>query len=429
MEKISISDLIGQISVALDAVEADLFGAQPFHSKRVSTLSMAMGRKLGFDDKHLFSLGGAALLHDSALTEYILSERKTKSTNPNIRTHCLMGEDNASYFPFPSPVDGFVLYHHEFADGSGAFGKKAGEYPLEAEIIGLADKVDVNWPLRNVHHDTLQQIRSDIERKIGSFYTRQTADLALSVLDEELIESLQDNVIHETLRHAMPAVSIDLDDTHLMRISHIAAKIIDYKSTFTKMHSVQIADKAWYMSGLYGYDSHERAMIYVAASFHDIGKLFIPTEILEKPGRLTLEEFNIIKSHAQKTWDVLGPIGGFGTAAVWAGNHHEKLDGSGYPRGIDGSRLDFISRLMGCVDIYQAVREPRPYHDARSHEDTMAVVTGMYEKGLIDRKIAEDLGRELCRFPDGLPASPFSEKETTVVREPQSDKITAHDGL
>jgi HD-GYP domain-containing protein (c-di-GMP phosphodiesterase class II) len=175
------------------------------------------------------------------------------------------------------------------------------------------------------------------------------------------------------------------------------ARIIDYKSIFTQRHSTQIANRAWVMSEYYQHDSAERTKLYIAAALHDIGKLKVPTAILEKPGRLTDEEFSVIREHARHTWELLKDIEGFQDIGIWASSHHEKLDGSGYPFKKEAPELDFNSRLLACIDIYQAVSEERPYHSKRNHRDTMEILFKM-TGGEIDRNIVEDMDIALSPF-------------------------------
>jgi HD-GYP domain-containing protein (c-di-GMP phosphodiesterase class II) len=183
-----------------------------------------------------------------------------------------------------------------------------------------------------------------------------------------------------------------------MDIADLTIRIIDYKSTFTRKHTAQIAARSWIMAEYYGYDHAMRSEIYFAAAMHDIGKLTIPSAILEKPGALTDEEFQIIKSHAYKTWEILKDIDGLERVCRWASNHHEKLDGTGYPFGKNAGSLDFPSRLIACLDIYQAVSEDRPYHAGRSHESTIAIMRDMAERNFIDGNIARDVDIVMRRY-------------------------------
>jgi HD-GYP domain-containing protein (c-di-GMP phosphodiesterase class II) len=145
------------------------------------------------------------------------------------------------------------------------------------------------------------------------------------------------------------------------------------------------------LSGHYGHTDAERAQLFFAAALHDIGKIAVPLEILEKPGSLTAEEFAVIQTHARHTYDWLGEVEGLGKIWQWASAHHEKLDGSGYPRGLRAEELDFNSRLLACIDIYQAICEERPYHAARHHQEAMPILYDMADKGKLDPRIVKDM--------------------------------------
>lgn len=144
--------------------------------------------------------------------------------------------------------------------------------------------------------------------------------------------------------------------------------------SFTKDHSAGVAEKAKRMAEHYQWE-HEKVMrYYFAGAMHDIGKLIVGNEILEKPDKLTTDEFSQMKDHAAATCRVLHEINGFDDIVEWAANHHEKLDGSGYSRGLDASALSFEDRLMACIDIYQALTEPRPYKDGMDHCKAMKIM-------------------------------------------------------
>jgi len=153
------------------------------------------------------------------------------------------------------------------------------------------------------------------------------------------------------------------------------------------------------MAGYYGYSKEDKAALFLASSLHDIGKIAVPVEVIEKNGPLDDDEFQIIKSHVRFTHDWLCNIPDFEIIRNWASNHHEKLNGLGYTFGKPGEELDFNSRLIACIDIYQAVSEERPYHSARSHAETMPVLYGMAAKKLIDEKIVKDIDKVMAEYP------------------------------
>ena len=270
-----------------------------------------------------------------------------------------------------------------------------GYYPLAAEFIAAADMIDVGRPLSRVPPDELPVLRELVNADMHRRFTGRAAGALLVVLDEDMLASLRDDHIEQSSCRSIPAWTMEMDDPALVPIAELIARIIDYKSAFTKIHTQQIANRAWVMAEHYGYDPAQKIQLYLAAALHDLGKLAIPPVVLEKPGKLDHDEFEIIKTHIVHTRELLSGLAGEGIGNIveWASNHHEKLDGRGYPLGKTGADLDFNSRLMACIDIYQAVSEERPYHPRRSHADTMPILHDMAEKGGIDPAIVRDMDK------------------------------------
>ena len=400
-----MDSLIKTIATALDAVEHELLGASTNHGKRIAVLCAKMGKVLGKSPEEIMGLTNCALLHDNALTEYILAERMGGHHDPAMKKHCEYGQRNVDTLQFKTSVKDFILYHHERADGKGPFGIKENEGPVEAELIAIADAIDVTHHLQRLTPDELSSIRHSIEKGTGKWYSKTSAQAMLEVLDWPTILSLGDDVIRETADAVLIPWTIDVEDQSVLGLAGFISKIIDYKSAFTQRHSTQIANRAWFMGGYYQYDNAERIKLYLAAALHDLGKLEVPTEILEKPGKLTDSEFSVIKNHVYLTWELLKDIDGLQSVCDWASNHHEKLTGKGYSFGKGADELDFNSRLMACIDIYQAVCEERPYHPARNHESTMQILYNVAEKGEIDKNIVNDISIALASY-DGKDLPP-----------------------
>jgi len=220
----------------------------------------------------------------------------------------------------------------------------------------------------------------------------------LEILDLPVLMSLKDDVIKQTAADSLSPWIVDIQTETVLGLAGFVARIIDYKSVFTQKHSTQIANKAWFMGKHYKYDHEKISELYLAAALHDLGKLAIPSEILEKPGKLTNEEFEIIKRHVHLTWELLKDVEGFETICQWASNHHEKLDGTGYSFGKKADELDFNSRLLICLDLYQAISEERPYHPKRNHADTIQILYEMADAGKIDKDIVKDFDAALAPY-------------------------------
>ena len=137
--------------------------------------------------------------------------------------------------------------------------------------------------------------------------------------------------------------------------------MVDAKSPFTYRHSIGVADAALSIARTLELPAERIKVVRRAALLHDIGKLRVPNSILDKPGRLTGEEFAVVKEHPALTRNILERVSVFGELAVIAGDHHEKLDGSGYPNHATASQLSLESRILGVADIYGALSEERPY--------------------------------------------------------------------
>jgi HD-GYP domain-containing protein (c-di-GMP phosphodiesterase class II) len=401
-----MDSLIKTIAAALDIVEGELVGASTNHGKRIAVLCAKMGEALGLSVEEISSLTACALLHDNALTEYIMSERTGVLRNSIIKKHCEYGQRNVDALHFKTNVKDFILYHHERADGSGPFGIREGEGPLEAELISLADSLDVAHHLQRMEAEDVSHIRRIITENTGKHYSTAASKSMLEILDWPLLLSLKDNVIKETAETAIPPWIADVEEEASFGLAGFIAKIIDYKSVFTRRHSTQIADKAWFMGGYYKYDPVQQRELYLAAALHDIGKLATPLGILEKTDTLNNAEFSVIKDHVRLTWELLKDIEGFSTICTWASSHHEKLDGSGYPFGKKADEMDFNSRLIACIDIYQAVSEERPYHPGRNHHDTMKILHEMANNGKIDSTIVADMDTALLPYDGGDLPSP-----------------------
>lgn len=155
------------------------------------------------------------------------------------------------------------------------------------------------------------------------------------------------------------------------------------------MHSAGVAASARKLAEIIGMSKKECRMIEIAGNLHDIGKLVVPNSILEKPGRLTDAEFNIIKEHPYYTRMILSDIDGFERITEWAGNHHEKLNGRGYPRHLSADDLDIGARIMAVADIFSAITEDRPYRKGMDRKQAMDIMDENVKFGAISGEIVQ----------------------------------------
>ena len=141
------------------------------------------------------------------------------------------------------------------------------------------------------------------------------------------------------------------------------ARTVDAKSPWTAGHSERVTDLAIKISKIMGCTKKEITSLHQAALVHDIGKIGIPNTILDKPGKLTDNEFDHIKKHPLIGARILEPITGFSDAINVVLQHHERCDGSGYPFGLKGDAISLGARIIAVADVYDALVSERPYRD------------------------------------------------------------------
>ena len=141
------------------------------------------------------------------------------------------------------------------------------------------------------------------------------------------------------------------------------ARTIDAKDEYTNGHSIRVGYYSKLIAQNLGMKDDEVDNIYYIALLHDIGKIAIPDMILNKPGRLTDEEFKIMKSHTTRGAKILKGISTIPQIIEGAKSHHEKYDGSGYPEGLKGEEIPFVARIICCADCFDAMASKRVYKD------------------------------------------------------------------
>ena len=171
-----------------------------------------------------------------------------------------------------------------------------------------------------------------------------------------------------------PVIGVSIRNAHLLEerqkkfdsILQVMAVSIDARDPLTAGHSEKVTEYAVGICIELEMSQDYTEMIRVAALLHDYGKIGVPDAILKKNGRLTEDEYEIVKSHAQKTQEILQQInfeGLFRQIPEIAGSHHEKIDGSGYPRGLKGKEIPLGARIIAVADFFEAITSKRHYRD------------------------------------------------------------------
>lgn len=289
-----------------------------------------------------------------------------------IRTRCTRGADIARRLRFPASVTEAIHSLDEHFDGSGRPEGLAGPaIPLGARIALLAQVVDV-FQFTGGRAAAYAEVRG----RSGSWFDPdivaafEAASNAVGFWDTLKGPHLERLVM--TLEPAQH--SIALDDDYLDAIAEAFGAVIDAKSPFTAGHSERVGYYTDALAQRLGVDPGRRRWLRRAALLHDVGKLGVSNTILDKPGRLDPDEWAAVKLHAVYSEEILGRISAFGELARIAAAHHEKLDGSGYPRGIGSDAIPLETRIITTADIFDAITAERPYHGATSPERALEIM-------------------------------------------------------
>lgn len=157
-------------------------------------------------------------------------------------------------------------------------------------------------------------------------------------------------------------------------------KFIDAKDTYTGLHSSSVTDYVQRILEQLEISDEEKQDIIVAANLHDIGKIGVPEYILNKPGKLTDEEFLLMKDHSTIGESLLNEIEGYEHISNFIRHHHEKYDGTGYPDGLKGGEIPLGSRIIAVADAFDAITTDRVYQRKRTVEEALSIMTAVSGK-------------------------------------------------
>ncbi|MFC1806072.1 HD domain-containing phosphohydrolase [Planctomycetota bacterium] len=179
------------------------------------------------------------------------------------------------------------------------------------------------------------------------------------------------------------------------------AHAIEARDKFTELHVQRVAENAVRLAEKAGFAGKALDAVRFGGILHDIGKIGVPDAILNKPGRLTDEEFEVMKRHPVVGYEICEPLNSLAGALPLIRHHHEKLDGSGYPDGIGGEEISVAARIMAVTDIYDALTSDRAYRDAMPHDEAVAILRSDAAAGKLDADLVGTfLGEILAQQPD-----------------------------
>jgi putative nucleotidyltransferase with HDIG domain len=435
---ISLSEIISALSYALDLTEGAVHG----HALRSCLLGMRIAEEARLPSDQISSLYFALLLKDigcsnnaSRMCEIVGGDDRavkagvkfedwTKPHRPNLSTlkllwknvlpgsgpaakiarilhigatqhrnneemislRCDRGASIISKLGMGALAAEAVRSLDEHWDGSGYPDSVKGEQiPLLARICSVAQHLDIF----SAGHGAKSAVAT-LQERSGTWFDPSLVRIALSLHRRgALWGQCLPNDSEEDTRQAVLDLDGDrrrkLEPGQIDQICEAFADVVDAKSHFTYRHSIGVADAAFGIAQTLRLSPDRVQMVRRAALLHDIGKLGVSNTILDKSGQLSSSEWDAVYEHPTMTRRILERVGPFREMAVIAGEHHEKLDGSGYPNKLMEEDLSLESRIIAVADVYGALSEDRPYRPGMKLDQTVSIM-----KKLVPRQLDED---------------------------------------
>lgn len=419
--RIRVSELIGAFSHALDITEGQPAG----HAMRCAFIGGAIAERLGLDFAERRDLHYCLLLKDlgcssnaaricelyadddlafkrgyktvgtsmAATLRFVFSrtargasfgERAAKVGNilrngkaiadELILARCTRGSDIAGMLGFSGKTVAGIYALDEHWDGSGRpLGLVADAIPLFSRIALLVQIADVfqaqfgrDAALREVTERSGSWLDPELAAAFQSL-AREPAfwsDLNSPALDARLAERFADEP------------TFVADEDYLDRVAAAFGEVVDAKSPYTGGHSARVAGFAMDIAEAVGVPQSRLRWLRRGALLHDIGKLGVSNAILDKPGKLDEREWRLMRDHAVHTQAILGRVAALKDLAPIAAAHHERLDGRGYPLGLDAGAISLETRIITICDFYDALTADRPYRKAMPVADALQIISG-----------------------------------------------------
>ena len=413
---IRLSEIISALSHALYVT-----GGQPMgHAERSCLIGLRLAETAGFDAGQRASLFYALLLKDagcstnSAATaaaygadeltvkrEYKLSDlgrpaqalrylRRTVAPEASLLTRarhlravvalgsdglreleqmrCERGAEIARCIDLDEDTAGAIRQLDEHWDGQGYPASLAGEdiSPL-ARVMCLAQTMEVFW-----QQGGPQAACAVARERRATWFDPALVD-AIAAFEHD--RAFWASLTNADVNALEPTDRVQrADDARLDRVAEAFAGIVDAKSPYTARHSAGVAAIAEGIAGTMGLDAATRRLLRRAALLHDVGKLGVSNRILDKPGKLTDQEWAAVRRHPQLSEAILSPVPALADVARLAVEHHERLDGSGYPYGLVAHQLDVPSRVLQVADVAEALSARRPYREAMDVDAVLRVM-------------------------------------------------------
>jgi HD-GYP domain-containing protein (c-di-GMP phosphodiesterase class II)/DNA-binding CsgD family transcriptional regulator len=458
-ENVRLAELVAALSLGVDLG----FGQPMEHVLRETIIALRLSEQLGLGDAErstvyytglLVNVGCHSDAHEQAKWfgddialrsgKYTHEFRSLRAAAATMR---LVGSGNPSLHRFRVGLDfaisgrrdfeGMIARHSAFAralaerlglsqtvqeavgatyeqwDGRGWPGRLAGEQiPIAARLAQFAEFVEVAHRVGGA-----EAAIALADKQSGSQFDPALA-VALRRDPDAILGDLDSARTWGTVIAAEPALRVTVSGDGFDAALLAIADFVDLKSPYTLGHARAVAELATATAAELGLSDADTRALRRAGLVHDLGRLGVSNAIWDKPGPLGAGEWERVRLHPYLTERMLHQSAALAPLAEIAVQHRERLDGSGYPRGLSGSAISRPARILGAVDAYRSMREPRPYRPARGAEEAAAELRADARAGKLDAEavtaVLAAAGHDVPRrreWPAGL-----TNREVDVLR-------------
>lgn len=372
---IPITDIVLTLASAIDLIDPSITN----HHKRVAYISYSIAKEMNLSRGEIKDLVLASLLHDcgavnlaerNALFDFEFGSNILQRNSHGYKGWFILRD--SSQLKTAAEI---IKFHHTYWEKRSDIYLQESTIPISSYILHVADRIDI---LINRNQEILKQrryIEDMITSGSGTMFMPEVVDAFSNLASKPYFWfDIVNQYLDEIIKRVMSSYKVFINSSSLQEYANITHRIIDFRSKFTATHSIGVATSSSLIANKLGFNASDTELMHSAGLMHDLGKLCISEYILEKPGSLNVNEYNLIKSHTYHTYRILDSIPGLSKVRDWAAFHHEKLDGTGYPFGLSSKQLDLGSRIMAVSDIFTALTEDRPYRNAMPLENAMKII-------------------------------------------------------
>lgn len=374
MKRITLKDIVMVIQRTLDSMDDRLAG----HGEKVAYIMYKLLKcHGGYSDEEILRITTLTVFHDIGVYKVEERDHIVDIDLEIPMNHSVYGYLFIKYFSPLSDLADIVLGHHlypkDFSDSAKI------KIPREALILNLADsiavlqlrfnKIDPMWVLNRDSNYILEEHKKLFKKACAQY---------------DLLEKIEDDTYLSELYEILEKRELSREE--IISYARMLNYAIDFRSESTILHTITVEEISWQISKMLGLDDYTSTIIKIASMLHDIGKLSIPINILEKKGGLTKEEFESIKGHVIVAYNILSNMGIDDIRDI-AALHHEKLNGTGYPFGLRDDQISREVRIVAVADVLSALIGKRSYKDEFSKDQVISILSNMASNYEIDKDI------------------------------------------